>query len=104
MKRRQWTAKDKLTIVLQGFKGEISSPSSAISIRSARVSTTNGATACWPKGPESLEYGGPDRAELRLQKEVRTANKRDGHGQCASASGMISKVPDRHIKEVARAR
>jgi transposase len=71
MKRRQWTAKEKLTIVLQGLKGEISVAELCNQHQISQSQYYKWRDRLLAEGPKVFEHGGPDRAELRLQKEVR---------------------------------
>ncbi len=71
MKRRQWTAKEKLTIVLQGLKGEISVAGLCNQHQISQSRYCKWCDCVLAEGPKVFEHGGPDRAELRLQKELR---------------------------------
>ena len=71
MKRRQWTAKEKLTLVLQGLKGEISVAELCNQHQISQSQYYKWRDRLLAEGPKVFERGGPDRAELRLQKEVR---------------------------------
>ena len=71
MKRRQWTAKDKLAIVLQGLRGEISVVELCNQHQISQSQYYKWRDRLLAEGAKVFEHGGPDRAELRLQKEVR---------------------------------
>ena len=71
MKRRQWTPKEKLAIVLQGLKGEISVAELCNEHQISQSQYYKWRDRLLAEGVKVFEHGGPDRVELRLQKEVR---------------------------------
>ncbi len=71
MKRRQWTSKEKLTIVLQGLKGEVSVAGLCNEHQISQSQYYKWRDRLLADGTKIFDHGGPDRAEQRLQKEVR---------------------------------
>ena len=71
MKRRQWTSKEKLNIVLQGLKGEISVAGLCNEHQISQSQYYKWRDRLLADGAKIFDHGGPDRAEQRLQKEVR---------------------------------
>jgi len=71
MKRRQWTSKEKLNIVLQGLKGEISVAELCNRHQISQSQYYKWRDRLLAEGAKIFDHGGPDRAEQRLQKEVR---------------------------------
>ena len=71
MKRRQWTPKDKLEIVLQGLKGQISVAELCNRHQISQTQYYKWRDRLLREGAKVFEHGGPDRAEQRLRNEVR---------------------------------
>ena len=71
MKRRQWTSKEKLNIVLQGLKGEVSVAGLCNEHQISQSQYYKWRDRLLADGAKIFDHGGPDRAEQRLQKEVR---------------------------------
>ena len=71
MKRRKWTPKEKLTIVLEGLKGK-----TPLAELCNRHQITQGMYYKWrdqlfKDGEKIFAHGGPDKAEQRLKTEVK---------------------------------
>ena len=71
MQRRQWTSKEKLTIVLQGLKGEISIAELCNRHQISQSQYYKWRDRLLADGPKVFDHGGPDRAEIRLRHEVK---------------------------------
>ena len=71
MKRRQWTSKEKLKIVLQGLKGDISVGELCNQHQISQSQYYRWRDRLLAEGAKIFDHGGPDRTEQRLQKEVR---------------------------------
>lgn len=71
MKRRQWTSKEKLNIVLQGLKGEISVAELCNRHQISQSQYYKWRDRLFAEGTKIFDHGGPGRVEQRLQKEVR---------------------------------
>ena len=71
MKRRKWTPKDKLNIVLQGLKGNVTIAELCNRHQISQTQYYKWRDRLLSGGAKVFEHGGPDRAEQRLQNEVR---------------------------------
>ncbi len=71
MKRRQWTSKEKLKIVLQGLKGDISVAELCNQHQISQSQYYKWRDRLLAQGDKIFDHGGPDRTEQRLQQEVR---------------------------------
>jgi transposase-like protein len=71
MKRRKWTGKEKLQIVLEGMRGQV-----PLGELCARHQLSQSQYYQWRdqllnQGSKVFERGGPEQAEQRLREEVR---------------------------------
>jgi transposase-like protein len=71
MKRRKWTGKEKLQIVLEGLKGQV-----PLGELCARHQLSQSQYYQWrdqllSHGAKVFDHGGPEQAEQRLRNEVR---------------------------------
>ena len=71
MKRRQWTAKEKLTIVLEGLKGEVSVAELCNRHQVSQAQYYQWRDRLLKDGQKVFAHGGVDKHQQRLESEVR---------------------------------
>ena len=71
MKRRKWTPKEKLMIVLEGLKGKTTLAQLCSQHQISQAQYYKWRDQLFKDGEKIFVHGGPDKNELRLKSEVR---------------------------------